>query len=178
MPRHSRVFTFVHMENNDRHDEVTPSECFKMEEVKLLQSIENQNLIGVQYFVWLSRSTSDAPASIRFLWTLELSWADGGTLLLSAGEDSDALQVISPAALVDTVNKINTLHGQSVIQRMVRTEFQPWTAFVGQRLSAIRLTPHESGAYLNDALLLDFGSNGGIVVSLSPEQEGLIIIPA
>lgn len=142
-----------------------PDNCFRQSELEAFQSLENQPLEIVNYYLWQVQGSSG------FLYALELYFSHGETLLLSCGEDSDAIRVISAASLVETARKLQEIHGVALMQRMAAHAQPLWEGALGQALQGIRLSRQENGLYANDALLLDFGSKR-IFVQLS-EKEGL-----
>ena len=162
------------MENHAQRNTPIPADCFGLEEVKLFQSLENEILAGINYYLWLNTGVSADTSPYRFLLALELLFESGQSLLLSSGEDSEAVQVLKAEKLLETAKRLQALHGQSVMQRLARNEQGFWPGMIGKPLQAIQLSRHESGLYRNDALLLDF-SSAGVVVELSEEGEGLEI---
>lgn len=159
-------------------DESTPSpvppDCFALDELEQFKSVENQALVDVNYYLWFNQKDS-GPVPQRFLYVLELIFEGTSTLLLSSGEDSLAIRLVAPEMLIRTAQQLQTLHGQPALQRMRAGTFALWQPLVGEELQAIRLSKSENGLYLNDALVLDFGSQQ-ILVQLSP-KEGLEIGP-
>lgn len=105
----------------------------------------------VTYYLWLSKT---APA---FLFTLELFFKNGESLLLSSGQDSEAISLVSEASLMETARNLQEIHGEPLLQRMKADAQAIWQGAVGNILEAIQLSRHENGLYRNDALLLDFG---------------------
>lgn len=154
------------MSENTNSSDPTPAGCFRQWEVETMESFDNQMLEQVNYYVW-RRDNQGA-----FLFALELYFSHGETLLLSSGEDSEAIEVIKPEKLVHTAQKLQSLHGKAVIQR-IAAGIQPiWREVLGSEMLGVRLSPEESnGLYLNDALVFDFGENQ-VLVELS-EKEGL-----
>lgn len=143
----------------------TPPDCFRQSEVAAFQTFENQILQTVNYYVWRSNPKS------AFLYALELFFENGGTLLLSSGESSEAIRIITPEALVQTARKLQDLHGEALIQRIVASIQPIWREVIGSTLREILLTRHETGLYSNEALLLDFDKKQ-IFLELS-EKDGL-----
>ncbi len=127
--------------------------------------------IDVNYYLWLNQP-GEGSAPRRFLYTLELVFENAGALLLSSGEDSEAICLIGAEELVETARRLQQLHGKALIQR-VPAGVQPlWRESVGKVLTSIRLSRNDAGLFLNDALLLDFGERR-ILVRLG-EREGLL----
>lgn len=144
-----------------------PSDCFRQSEVEAFQTFEHQALESVNYFLWRRNAKSS------FLYALELCFKSGEALLLSSGEDSDGIRIITAENLVTTATKLKELHGEALIQR-IAANIQPlWREIIGAVLQEIRLTRHESGLYHNDALLFDFGETQ-ILLEWSG-KEGLIL---
>ena len=143
----------------------TPPDCFRQQELETFQAFENQTLGTVHYYLW---PANPEPA---FLYALELYFENGETLLLSSGESTEAIRLISAESLVETARKLQEIHGQALLQRMVANVQPLWQGAIGQELAAIQLSRHESGLYRNDALLLDFGAKQ-IFLQLS-EKDGL-----
>jgi hypothetical protein len=159
------------MDDNARSDDPTPPDCFRMEEIQVLQSFEKQILDNVQYYIWHNQPEAGAMPH-RFLYALELVFDSGESLLLSSGDDSEAIRLITAENLVDTAGRLQRLHGKAVIQRIAAGVQPVWRDVVGKVLQHIRLARNESGLYLNDALLLDFNDHR-ILVRLS-DREGLL----
>lgn len=150
---------------HDPHDP-TPPDCFRQSELEAFQTFENQILATVNYYLWRSNSKS------AFLYALELYFENGETLLVSSGESSDAIRIISAESLVETAQKLKELHGEALIQRIVANVQPLWNDVIGSVLEGIRLSrQEENGLYSNDAMLLDFGEKQ-IMLELS-EKNGL-----
>lgn len=160
------------MQTHDFAQDPTPPNCFRLEELKAFQTFEQQSLVDVNYYLWLNRvETGEAP--LRFLYVLELIFEQPEALLLSSGEDSAAIGIITPEALVKTAGQLQTLHGRVSVQRVSAGAFPLWQPVIGHPLAGIRLSKTEQGLYLNDALLLDFGIRK-VVVQLGM-KDGLEI---
>ena len=156
------------MQKDPLSNDPTPPECFQQWELELFQSFDNQTLNTANYYLWRANTKSS------FLYALELYFENGETLLLSSGEDSEKIQVITPESLVATAQKLQSLHGEALIQRIVANIQPLWREVVGAALQGIRLSSQEeTGLYRNDALLLDFGEKQ-ILLELS-EKEGLVL---
>jgi hypothetical protein len=155
-----------------QHDNLTPPNCFSQAEITALTAFEGQILTGVNYYLWLDLEAGNG--AYRFLYALELLFASGETLLLSAGEDTEAIRVISAETLIQTAKKLHELHGQPTIQRLIRDGQGVWAAATGQTLRSIQLARSEEGLFLNDALMLSFDTTS-IVVELPDAGEGLEI---
>jgi len=160
------------MENLAQPDDYTPPECFGLEELETFQSFESQLLADVNYYLWLNQA-DDGAIPYRFLYTLELVFDSNDSLLLSSGEDSEAIRVITAETLLETARQLQRLHGKISIQRISAGAQPLWQPAIGKILEGIRLSRNDAGLYLNDALLLDFGKRR-ILVQLS-EKEGLEI---
>lgn len=159
------------MEGTNPHDNPAPPDCFSLEEIQLLQSFEKQTLDNVNYYIWHNQPEAGVMPH-RFLYALELIFDTGESLLLSSGDDSEAIRLLTAERLVETAHHLQRIHGKPVMQR-VAAGIQPlWREVVGKLLQHIRLSRNEAGLFLNDALLLDFGDHR-ILVRLS-EREGLL----
>jgi hypothetical protein len=158
------------MQTNDFAQDPTPPDCFRLEELQAFQSIEQQSLVDVNYYLWLNHANA-AETPARFLYVLELIFDQPEALLLSSGEDSDAIGIIAPEALIKTAGQLQTLHGRVSVQRVNAGALPLWQPVLGRKLDGIRLSRKENSLYLNDVLLLDFGSRK-IVVQLSM-KDGL-----
>ncbi|MEI6410585.1 MAG: hypothetical protein WCR52_14440 [Bacteroidota bacterium] len=156
------------MESNQQ--DPTPQGCFKIEELQTFQTFEGQILQDVYYYMWLNRQPEGEP-SYRFIYYLELLFDSHESLLLTSGEDSDAIHVGHTEDLLGTAERLRELHGVITIQRVHAGNFPLWQPALVHPLEAIRLSKHESGLYLNDALLLDFGRQQ-VLVQLSA-RDGL-----
>ena len=160
------------MEVPEHRENLARPDCFTRQEIELFQSLEGQNLSGVSYYLWLHHGETANANPYRFLFALELLFDSGASLLLSSGDDSEAIRVIDAESLLETALRLQALHGQPTIQRIVRDGQGLWQDVMEKPLVAIRLTRHSNGLYRNDALLLDFGEHA-IVVELVKEGEGL-----
>mgnify|MGYP007073212637 CR=1 FL=1 len=158
------------MQNNDSAQDPTPATCFRLEELQAFQAVEACALLDVNYYLWLNNTDPEKPP-YRFMYCLELIFERQGALLLSSGEDSTAIRVISAETLIKTARTLQSLHKQVSIQRVSAGAFPVWQPAIGQLLQAVRLSRDTSGLYLNDALVLDFGRNR-VLISLS-RREGL-----
>lgn len=161
------------MENDFREYDPAPADCFQLEELKILQSFDNQLLVDANYYLWLNH-TGGSNAPLRFLYSLELVFESAGPLLLSSGEDSEAIRLIGVEDLLETARRLQHMHGKALIQRVSAGAQPMWRESVGKTLKGIRLSRNEAGLFLNDALLLDFGERH-ILVRLH-EREGLIVV--
>jgi hypothetical protein len=159
------------MENNTGHEHSIPPDCFSLEEIQILQSYEQQRLERVTYYVWHNQAKPGALPH-RFLYAIELVFDSGESLLLSSGEDSEAICLITAEQLVDTAHRLQQLHGKAVIQRILAQEQPLWRDVSGKTLQNIRLAKNDEGWYLNDAVLLDFNEYR-VLVRLA-EREGLL----
>lgn len=153
------------MDSAEFNQDSTPADCFRLEELEAFQGFEGQVLAEVNYYLWLNR-TSEAHAPLRFLYTIELGFEGYPSLLLSSGEDTDAIRVLAAEDLIKTARALQTLHGQVVIQRVSAGALALWLDVLGRPLEGVRLTKNAHGLYWNDALLLDFGYRR-ILVQLS-----------
>ena len=108
----------------------------------------------------------------RFLYAVELVFDSGESLLLSSGDDSEAIHLLTAENLVETAHRLQRMHGKQVIQRIAVGVQPVWREVVGKVLQFFRLAHNEAGLYLNDAVLLDFGDHR-VLVRLS-EREGLL----
>lgn len=159
-----------------QHDpafEPTPPDCFPLEALQAFQRVEACALLDVNYYLWLNNTDADKPP-YRFLYCLELVFERQGALLLSSGEDTTAIRIISAETLIRTARDLQQLHNQVSIQRVNCAAFPLWQPAVGSPLQAVRLSRNEDGYYLNDALVLDFGS-WRILVSLNHQGDGLAL---
>jgi hypothetical protein len=154
-----------------KNDDPTSPDYFKLEEIQMLQTFEKQRLAAVNYYIWHNQPEAGAMPH-RFLFALELAFDSGKTLLLSSGEDSEAIRIIKAENLLETAEKLRSLHGKKIIQR-IPAGIQPvWREAVGKNLENILLSRNEAGLYPNDSILFDFGEHR-ILVRLA-EKEGLL----
>lgn len=159
-----------------QHDpafEPSPPDCFLLEELQAFQRVEACALLDVNYYLWLNSTDADR-APFRFLYCLELVFDRHGALLLSSGEDSTAIRIISSETLIKTARDLQQLHNRVSIQRVNCAAFPLWQPAVGTPLLAVRLSRNDEGYYLNDALVLDFGRQG-VLVSLNHRGDGLAL---
>lgn len=168
------------MGNETKHDAEAvdpahvPPDCFRLEELETLQSLGNQMLVEINYYLWLRTNPAETPEAHGFLYFLELIFESHDPLLLTSGEDSAAIRVSTAAHLLDTAQRLQSLHGYIAIRRIQANTSSIWRPLIGRPLNAIHLARHENGLYANSALQLDFGDRQ-IVVQLAA-TEGLEII--
>ncbi|HNM27046.1 MAG TPA: hypothetical protein PKL15_16500, partial [Saprospiraceae bacterium] len=162
---------FCLMEKNTHSTGETPPDCFRLEELDAFQTVENQVLVDVNYYLWLNQAEADE-APYRFLYYLELVFDEQPPLLLTSGDDSEAIRVSDAGALLKTADALRRLHGKVIIQRVNAGNLPLWQPLIGQTLNAVRLSRNEQLLYRNDALLLDFGARQ-VLVQLS-DREGLL----
>lgn len=153
------------MQKDSASEDKIPFNCFRQEEVEAFLGYEDLRLEAIYYYIWPDGEGGG------FLFTLELMFDSGERLMLSGGEDSEAIRIIDSETLMETARKLQELHGQPVLQRMVANAQPLWQQAAGEILLAIRLTKHESGLYSNEALLFDF-RHKDIYVQFG-EREGL-----
>lgn len=151
-----------------------PPNCFRLEELEVLQAAEGKVLEDVQYFLWLNRFEGEQPP-LRFLYAVELVLENSPSLVVVADEEEPGLRVVDAESLIQTARDLQTLHGQISLQQVHAGAFPLWESVAGTFLEAVRLTREENGLYLNDALLLDFNQHR-ILVTLA-EKEGLAVMP-
>ena len=166
--------TFAAMEQTHHDHQATPPDCFRLEELEVLQSFEGKTFIDVNCYLWLNQGT-DETLPYRFIYYVELIFDDNSVLLFTSGEDSEAIRLGKVEELVATAEALRKLHGVISIQRVHAGSFPLWLPVQDQSLEAIRLSKQTEGFYLNDALLLDFGVHQ-VLLRLS-EKEGLELIP-
>lgn len=149
-----------------------PDGHFTLAELQVFQRAENTTLEGVDYYLWLD-TEAEQPVW-QFLLAIELRLGEAGSVIISAGEDNDAIRVIEQAQLLKTAAALYQVHGKPVIQRASRDSQAPWSGVMNSVLQAVRLSKGEEGHYLNDALMLDFGDTG-LIVALNQDSGGLLI---
>lgn len=149
-----------------------PDGHFTLSELEIFRQVENATLEGVDYYIWLD-TEAEQPVW-RFLLAIELRMGEAGSVIVSAGEDTDAVRVIQQEELLKTAAALYKIHGKPVIQRASRDHQIPWNGLINSTLQAIRLSKSEEGYYLNDALMLDFGDTG-LIIALNQDGGGLLI---
>ncbi len=149
-----------------------PDGHFTLSELEIFRQIENATLEGVDYYIWLD-TEAEQPVW-RFLLAIELRMGEAGSVIVSAGEDTDAVRVVQQEELLKTAAALYKIHGKPVIQRASRDHQIPWNGLINSTLQAVRLSKSEEGYYLNDALMLDFGDTG-LIIALNQDGGGLLI---
>lgn len=149
-----------------------PDGHFTLSELEIFRQVENATLEGVDYYIWLD-TEAEQPVW-RFLLAIELRMGEAGSVIVSAGEDTDAVRVVQQEELLKTAAALYKIHGKPVIQRASRDHQIPWNGLINSTLQAIRLSKSEEGYYLNDALMLDFGDTG-LIIALNQDGGGLLI---
>ncbi len=149
-----------------------PDGHFTLSELEIFRQVENATLEGVDYYIWLD-TEAEQPVW-RFLLAIELRMGEAGSVIVSAGEDTDAVRVVQQEELLKTAAALYKIHGKPVIQRASRDHQIPWNGLINSTLQAVRLSKSEEGYYLNDALMLDFGDTG-LIIALNQDGGGLLI---
>ncbi len=163
---------FCSMENQENIPGTPPPDCFRLEEIEAFQAAEGQVLSDVNYYLWLN-TAEPGEAPYRFLFYLELVFEDSSSLLVTSGDDSEAIRVSTAEALIETAARLRTLHNKVSIQRVNAGSLPIWQPAAGRTLEAVRLSRNDRQLYQNDAFLLDFGAHG-VLVHLA-EKEGLAV---
>jgi hypothetical protein len=161
-----------HQQNAASIDDRTPPDCFRLDELERMQAAEQQRLTDVNYYLWLNQSEGNE-SPYRFLYFLELIFERGEALLFTSGEDTDALRLSDPEALLEIARNLQEQFGHITIKKVNARNLPIWQTVMDNTLEAIRLSKNDQGLYLNDAILLDFGDQR-LLLGLS-EHEGLAI---
>ncbi|MEZ4927872.1 MAG: hypothetical protein R3A50_16435 [Saprospiraceae bacterium] len=148
-----------------------PSNQFRLEELQTFLGFEHNTLSGVNYYLWVRGAAEN---SQHFLFALELQFETGGRLLLSSGEGSEAISVISDDALIEIAKRLEQMHGHPVIQSMPRSNQGLWANITGTSLEEVQLSRGENNLFRNDALMLRF-EEAHILVRLVEAGDGLEI---
>ena len=149
----------------------TPSNHFRLEELQTFLGFEHKTLSGVNYYLWVQDKTENAS---HFLFAMELQFDTGGRLLLSSGEDSAGISIITDDVLIETAKRLEQMHGHPVIQSMPRSNQGLWANITGTSLEEVQLSRGENDLFRNDALMLRF-EEAHILVRLVEAGDGLEI---
>jgi hypothetical protein len=161
------TFALQIMESNHQHDDPTPPDCFRLEEVEAFKKFAGQRLVEVNYYFWNHPGATEKRQ--RMLYFLELLFDSDDALILTSGQDSEAIRVTSALELIEEARVLQQqAGGEAVMQRLPAHASAYWKAFHEQPLAGVRLSKQENGLYHNDALLLDFDAAGGLIVALHP----------
>jgi hypothetical protein len=136
------------MEGDQNH---TPSGCFPLNALQRLQAVEHASLAAVFYHV---RTSPDGAQ----LLALELVTDDNTTIVLGSEHDEPAISVMEPQEWLDNASKV-----LEPLQRHAAVNSPLWKAVMHQTIRGILLSRNEDGLALNDALVIDFGSEKRIV---------------
>lgn len=149
-----------------------PDGYFTLGELEVFQRIENSMLEGVDYYIWLDADAGQP--EWKLLHAIELQLVGGESVILCAGEDTDAIRMVMQDELLRTASALYKIHGKPVLQRASRDHQSPWNNLMNTPILAVRLSRGDEGYYLNDALMLDFGDTG-LIIALNQEGGGLLI---
>lgn len=149
----------------------TPEGCFSLEDITTFRALDGEKLADVNYYFWTSADKSQQ----RFLLFMEILFVSEQALIITSGEDTDAIRIVEA---MDVINKGKDLMARNdrkpAMQQLSATASAIWHPYSGQPLTSIRLTKNDAGLYLNDAILLDFGT-GGVIVALH-DKGGLAVM--
>jgi hypothetical protein len=135
-----------------------PADCFKLEEVELLQSFDGKVLTDVEYYVWMHAHRSEQ-IHYQFLLCLELVFDSETSLLLTSGENSMSISVTNAAELSKMADRLKKINGIPLIRRVNVNVHSLWNLLIGTPLNSIQLSRHPASEYYaNDAVLFDFGA--------------------
>ena len=160
------------MEMKQNSSDLTPPDCFRLEELEAMRSFENATIQDVHYFI-CTNPAATGTESPAFLFALLLIATDK-QLLFCSGEDSAALRIMDSDGLASVIRHFGGGGNASNVQRLSASKQAIWENVIGARIQAIQLSRHESNLYRNDAVQLDFESQK-IVLSLS-EREGMALL--
>jgi hypothetical protein len=136
------------MEGDQNH---TPSGCFPLTALHRLQAVENASLAAVFYHI---RTSPDGAQ----LLALELVTDGNMTIVLGSEHDEPSISVLEPQEWIGYANRIlQPLHRHSAVNSPL------WRAVMHLTIREILLSRNEDGLALNDALVIDFGSEKRIV---------------
>ncbi|CAN5245340.1 hypothetical protein BH09BAC5_BH09BAC5_28080 [soil metagenome] len=147
---------------------------FETEELLQLKAVENKTLARVFYHLWQNKI--DPQETFEFLDKLEMVFTDDTRIFLGANED------LVPGIIVvkdfdAEKNRLMLLHefqGKIDYATAELTGNGLWALMVGKKLKKVGVIDEGDNCYLNDAVLLDFGTDK---MEIHPGVEGLIVEP-
>lgn len=147
------------------------SDCFALEELKILKSFDGRLLTGVEYYLW-ANEPRPSDARCEFLMGLKMIFEGDHPLVLTSGENSLAIGVTNPGFMAQLAEKLQKVNQQPVIRRISAGQQPIWQGLIGKVMQGIHLSRHSVlEGYANDALLFDFDQRK-LLVKLS-DKEGL-----
>ena len=152
-----------------QNDDPTPDGFFKLEELQTFKSLQGEQLADVNYFFWHHASTPE----VQFLLFIEILFVSEHALILTSGEDTDALRIIEAMDLIQQARQLMERgNGEPAVRQLNASGSAIWMPLLGQKLQGIHLSKDPSNQlYVNDALLLQFEDHG-VVVALN-EKGGM-----
>lgn len=152
-------------------EDKTIKKKFSLEDLKRLKSLEGKKLSEVIYFVWINLTNENNP--FVFIDKIKLEFENHQSIILSAGDESDAL-IFESNFNPDEENKRlkNEFEGKIILKAHHANNDKFWNEVIGKNIDSVQLSKEED-YYLADAIILDFGKEKRLI-AVSPE-EGILI---
>lgn len=144
---------------------------FGYHELARLNSLEGKKISEVNYYVWVNRINMNSP--YVFIDKLELVTDENEKLVLTGGEESDGLYLLSEYDPAEEILRLeHQFAGQITVKKHKASQDRFWKDVMNLEIQSVQLSK-EGDRYLADAIVLDFGQERRLI-GLSPE-EGIII---
>jgi hypothetical protein len=152
-------------------DEYIQKKYFTFQELTRLNGLEGKHISEVNYYVWVNRIDQAAP--YVFIDKLEIIFSDANKIILTAGEESNALYVLHDFDAAEEILMLeHRFSGQITLKKFGASKDKFWKDVLNLRIQTVQLSK-DGDQYLSDAVVLDFGEEKRLI-GLSPE-EGIII---
>lgn len=140
-------------------------------QLKLLTSIEGKTLKKIVCYFWVNRLNPNE--SVELIDNVELFFNDDSSLVITCNEESNGIDVIHDFNFEEEKNQLKQEFGDKIrIIPIDASTTKMWTDVIGETIEAVQLS-RDGGNYLNDALILNFGTEKR-TIGISP-TDGLII---
>lgn len=140
-------------------------------QLKLLTSIEGKTLKKIVCYFWVNRLNPND--SVELIDNVELYFNDASSLVITCNDESNGLEVLNDFNFEEEKAQLKEEFGDKIrIIPIDASTTKMWTDVIGQTIEELQLS-RDGDNYLNDALILNFGSEKR-TIGISP-SDGLII---
>lgn len=147
------------------------AEYFTNQEINTLASIEGKILKKVICYFWINKLNPNE--SIELIDNIECVFHDETSIVITCNENSTGISILNDFNIEDEKKALSSNHGDKIkIIPIDASKTKMWESVINEALESIDVTK-EGGSYLNDALILNFGSEKR-TIGISP-LDGLII---
>ncbi|WNJ19395.1 hypothetical protein [Pontibacter sp. G13] len=143
---------------------------FSPEDLSTLRSFQGSTLLRVNYVIW--RNIAKPHDIMEVLEWIDLQFAEGGRLSITAGEESLGLELEDLNFGLEQTKVLQQFRGQVELEMIDMTDSPTWAGLAGQQLVAIGLMAHDRNQHPNKMIQFEFEDS---MVDLAVQDEGLLV---